>query len=335
MAWYWNEWVYIVLWILIIVGILTGALVISKTEEFQDVQDPLDLALFFQPYQPEDVCEIYAYVYPKVVASEMSDGTNRRSDEEARERADKLLKQQIPGTLLKCPIQYPKEKNIDVVFPYLTDLPDSFLATLYATLIFSTTKLQKSLVDLTKALQSAANAKKEGFADICSKEEADAKRAAEKEKEKESCVLPDAIPVEERLQKILGKMAIMSKTYLDWRNGFISEINRQLEGLKKPYAEALMKNALLKKKLEDKKPDEISDEDRTQQSEMAETVGAYEGALLDLNFTKSNLTQSIPSLVKACKEIIPKLTALQKNLENGNYSVPAEGFENFFQSPLR
>jgi hypothetical protein len=338
MAWYWNEWVYILLWILIIIGILTGAIVASTSEGFQNIQDPLDLALFFQPYQPEDICEIYAFVYPKVVEGEAIDGTNRRSEAEARERATKVLQQAIPGELLKCPIEYPKDKSIDAVFPYMIDLPDTFLATLYATLIFCTTKLQKSLYDVTKALQEAANAQKEGFqnenANICSKEAAEAKRKELAEKEKANCVLPESIPVEQRTQQLLAKMAKLSKGYLDWRNGKIQQVETQINQVKEPYAKAKVASEVLKAKLKEKNPDEISDDDRNEQSNLAEQVSTYEAVLLELNYTKFNLTQTIPALVNSSKEMMPKLVKLQKNLESGNYSVPAEGFENFFQSPL-
>lgn len=338
MAWYWNEWVYIVLWILILVGILTGAIVATKSEGFQDIQDPLDLALFFQPYQPEDVCEIYAFVYPKVVEAESIDGNNRRSEAEARERATKVLQQSIPGELLNCPIKYPTDKSIDTVFPYLTDLPDTFLATIYATLIFCTTKLQKSLYDVTKALQEAANAQKEGFENenqaVCSKEVAEAKRKELAEKEKANCVLPESIPVEQRTQQLLVKMAKLSKSYLDWRNGKIQQVEAQINQIKEPYVKAKAASELLKAKLKEKNPDEISDEDRNEQSNLAEQVGIYEAVLLELNYTKFNLTQTIPALVNSCKEMMPKLVKLQKNLESGNYSVPAEGFDDFFQSPL-
>lgn len=332
MAWYWNEWVYILLWILIGVGILTGAIVVNQTEGFQAQQtDPADLGAFFEPYQVKDVCEIYMYVYPKVVAGELSDGTNQRSEEEARERANTLLKQSIPGTLLNCPISYPTAKSLQDAFEYIQTVPDDFLATVYATLLFCTTRLQQSLLDITKALKKAASSQREGFADVCSKEEAEKKRA---EKKQDTCVLPEDIPETEKAQTIVKKLAKLVQIQLTWRSAYLGAIDKSIEDLKKPYAAALLSKQTLDEKLKDKKADAISTEDREKQSEIAETVGIYEAKIIELNYTKYNLNQTIPTLVKACKDLIPKLETLRKNMEAGNYSVPAEGFSDFFQSPL-
>lgn len=334
--------VFIVAWIvftLLVFYILYKRVchITSSFEQFQDVYDPTDLQAFFKPYQLEEVCTIFSYVYPKVVQSEtLGENNQKKSDEQAREAANALLKKFIPGTLLSCPIKLPTEKTLDAADEFLSALPDTFLATVYASLVYSTKNLQLSLATMTRALQNAQNARKEGFTSVCSKAEAEEKR---KLQATQKCTLPEELTAEQKQQleatkreRIQAKMRAMVAQYLNWRKEALNVAEKAVKNAGDQFEKTKQEKDRLEKKVKDAGED-VPDELEKNFERVSEEFGTLEAAYFEAQVLRTSLQQSTESLVKTCQSLMPKLDKIKTNLEQGNYDTSI--LEGFFQSPLR
>ena len=172
---WWNEYIYIAIWVIIILSILLGVSLGGKQED-SFINAPgteIDLQAFFQPYRLKDVCTLYGPVYDSIVIS-----FKPLEGQEAREAANKEVKKHIPGGPLNCALTLPSSKEPQDIFNFLSGLSDTFLADIYATLLFTVSTLQSTLDqnDIAGAVALIAKEgkilhhKSYGFANLASQE---------------------------------------------------------------------------------------------------------------------------------------------------------------------
>lgn len=309
----------------------------SSQEQFQDVYDPTDLTAFFKPFQVNEVCTIFQYIYPKLVQSEsLGENQQRKSDEQAREAAQTVLKRFIPGEILKCPVKIPAEKTIEAADEFLSTLPDTYLATVYATLVYCTKNLQQSIGTMTTAIRNADAAKQEGFTNVCSKDQADEKRKAQASLQ---CTLPEELTDEQKKQieltkkqRIQAKLKTLVDTYTSWRQDTLAKNEKALQDMKGLFERTKGEKELLDKRVKEAGQD-VPEELSNKQQAVSEAYGPLELKYNELLLLRTNLQQSTASLVQTCQSILPKLEKIKGSLEEGNYSSSI--LEGFFQSPLR
>ena len=334
MAWYWNEYIYIGVWILVIffgLGAAVYSILTKEEEEFIDAS--FDVATFLNAYKVKDICEIFAKVYEAEVNAERADGTNQRPVKEARERANKTLAQKIPGGPLQCPPTFPPSEDLRASRDAFKALPDTTLITIYATLLYSSVNLQMTYNKIVKTMMEANKAKAEGFEDICTKEEADEKRKAQ-------CKLPEDVSPEERAkieaqykEEITKKKQLLMTALGKWTSAYKSETQKQREGKGKEYQKAVVERDLIRKQNKDKGED-VSDEDKQKQEKAEETAIILEETVSYLAYTESFMTLPTEDMIKKCKDLIQKIDVLKKKLEAGDTTLPQESFMDMFASPL-
>ena len=90
---WWNEYIYISIWFVIVLCILLGVSLSPTKDTFTDVtKDNIDLQAFFQPYRISEVCAIFQPVYDSIVLSFIP-----LEGQAARDEADKDVKKHVPG----------------------------------------------------------------------------------------------------------------------------------------------------------------------------------------------------------------------------------------------
>ena len=335
MAWYWNEFVYIGIWILVIffgLGAAVYAILMSDDEEgFQD--QSFDVGSFLNLYKIKDVCEVFQPVYEAEVNAERADGTTQRSEQEARERAAKNIQGKIPGGPLQCPVQVSTSDDLREQRDAFQKLPDTYLITIYATLLYSLVNLQMTYTKIVKTMVAANQAKAEGFEDICTAEQAEEKR-------KGQCKLPEEVTpeekqkIEERYKAEIAKKKMtmiqgLGKWMTDYKNGVIKSKNDNAKELQK----ALVERELIRKKNKDAGTD-ISDEDQKKQEAAEERYTVVEEVVQRLTFTETFMNSSMDDMIKQCRRLTAKIDVLKKKLEAGDTALPQESFMDYFASPL-
>jgi hypothetical protein len=335
MAWYWNEYIYIGLWILVIFFGLGSAVysIVKQEQEDGFLDASFDVATFLNAYKVNEICEIFAKVYEAEVNAERADGTNQRPVEEARERANKNLAQKIPGGPLQCPTTFPPSEDLRTNRDAFKALPDTTLITIYATLLYSIVNLQMSYNKIVNAMMEANKAKAEGFEDICSKEQADEKR-------KSQCKLPEDVTPEELAKieegyrnDIRSKKQQLIKSFEMWSSSYKSQLKSQREEKAAEYQKARTARDLIRKKNKDA-GENVSNEDQQSQEKAEGSVMSLEEAVSYLSYTESYMNVSTDDMIKKCKDLIQKIDVLTKKLDAGDTTLPPESFLNMFQSPL-
>ena len=334
MAWYWNEYIYIGLWILMIFFGLGAALYSILTQEEEEFVDAsFDVETFLNAYKVKEICDVFAKVYEAEMNAERADGTTQRSEAEARERANKNLQGKIPGGPLQCPPSMPTSDDLREQRDAFKALPETTLITIYATLLYSVVNLQMTYNKIVKTMVEANKAKTEAFEDICSKEEAEEKR-------KTQCKLPEDVTPEEKAkieaqykQEILVKKQSLIAALGKWMGDYKSGIQKQREAGVKEFQKAILEREKIRKENKDKGED-ISDEDERKQEKAEETATILEEAVSYLAFTEGYMSFSIDDMLKKSKELLVMIDVLKKKLEKGDTTLPQESFMDYFVSPL-
>ena len=334
MAWYWNEYVYIGIWILMIffgLGAAVYAIVTEENDDFVDVG--YDVESFLAAYKVKEICDVFAVVYEAEVNAERADGANQRPEAEAREKANANLKAKIPGGPLQCPPAVTTSDDLREQRDAFKALPDTTLITIYATLLYSTVNLQMTYDKIKKSMEEANKAKKEGFEDICTKEEAEAKR-------KTQCKLPEEVTPEEKAkieaqykQEITAKKQSLVSGLNSWMSTYKSQVQKAKDDNTKDYQKALVAREVIRKKNKEKGKD-VSKDDEKAQEQAEETALVLEEIVLRLAYTESYMNLSTDDMIKKCKELMQKITVLKKKLEAGDTTLPADSFLDYFVSPL-
>jgi hypothetical protein len=214
MAWWWNELVYFGLWFVLILSILLGVSLSPTKDTFVDTPDAIDLHAFFQPYHTCEVCDLFKPVYDSIVLS-----FNPLEGQAARDEADKEVKKHVPGGSLSCSLALPSSKDPQVIFNFLSSLPNTYLADVYATLLYSTATLQSNLEQIKSSLTTvpptpSTGAVFESFeATICSPKEADKKRQAQVP----TCILPEDVTPEALNSKSKEKLATLTSVLEEYK----------------------------------------------------------------------------------------------------------------------
>ncbi len=217
----------------------------------------------------------------------------------------------------------------------MKEIDPLFLATCYATLLYSAVNLQISYNKIVSSLQQAAAAR-QGFEDMCTPAEAEAKRKLQPP----SCKLPEEVSPEQKAEMeakqkeaILAKMEVLNSNLWKWREDKGKQLASQLDAQTK----SVQAKQILKTKLEDKIKDKGEDADddlKNQLQAAAEDLETNKAMLEYLQFSQSYLAMKLSDVVVKCKDLITKIAKLKKQLEKGDYSPPSEGYENYFVSPL-
>jgi hypothetical protein len=334
MAWYWNEFVYIGIWILMIffgLGAAVYTILMEELEEFTDAS--FDVASFLNGYKVKEICEVFSKVYEAEVNAERADGTNQRPEAEARERANKNLSMKIPGGPLQCPPTSSTSEDLREQRDAFKALPTTTLITIYATLVYSTVNLQMTYNKIVKTMVEANKAKAEAFQDICTKEEAEKKRTPQ-------CKLPEEVTPEERAkieanykEEINKKKQELIAALGKWINEYKSQIKSQREAKAKEYQTAVAARELIRKKNKDKGED-ITNDDEQKQEKAEEAATLLEETVSYLAYTESYLNVSMDDMIKKSRDLIQKIDVLKKKLEEGDTTLPQESFMDYFVSPL-
>ena len=240
---WWNEYIYISIWFVIILCILLGVSLSPRKDTFIDVTktDNIDLQAFFQPYRISEVCAIFQPVYDSIVLS-----FNPLQGQAARDEADKDVKKHVPGGKLSCSLVVPSSKEPQDVFNFLSSLSDTYLADVYATLLYSTATLQSNLEQVKRSLSTvpptpAPGKIFESFEDVCSPQEATKKRATQAS----ACILPEDVTPEALNVKSKEKLAKLQAALNNYKSKSIEPIAlRELS-----YTDLLQKGKDLLKEL--------------------------------------------------------------------------------------
>lgn len=201
----WNEYIYIGIWFIIILSILLGVSLGGKQEDsFIDASsNDIDLQAFFQPYRIKDVCTLYGPVYDSILIS-----FKPLEGQAARDEADKEVKKHVPGGPLNCELTLPSSKEPQDIFNFLSGLSDTFLADIYATLLFTVATLQLTLDKVQDSLTNIPPTPPPGkvfenYEDVCTPQDAEKKRAAKVP----TCLLPEDVSPQALMTKSKEKLA--------------------------------------------------------------------------------------------------------------------------------
>ena len=250
MEWWWNEYIYIGIWFVIILSILLGVSLSPNKDTFIDVPDgTIDLQAFFQPYRIKDVCSIYSPVYDSIVIS-----FKPLEGQAARDEADKELKKHIPGGPLNCALTIPSSKEPQDIFNFLSGLSDTFLADIYATLLFTVSTLQSTLDKVQDSLTNIPPTPPPGkvfenYEDVCTPQDAEKKRAAKIP----TCLLPEDVSPEALTTKSKEKLARLQSALTLYRSKSTEAaalLNLSFEDLLQKGKDLSQQVQALKKKLE-------------------------------------------------------------------------------------
>ena len=312
-------------------GAAVYSILTQEDEEFVDAS--FDIATFLNGYKVKEICEVFAKVYEAEVNAERADGTNQRPEVEARERANKNLQGKIPGGPLQCPPNLLTSDDLREQRDAFKALPDMTLVSIYATLLYSIVNLQMTYNKIVKTMQEANKAKKEGFEDICTKEEAEEKR-------KTQCKLPEEVSPEERTkieaqykQEITMKKQQLIAALGKWMGEYKTQTKSQREARVKDYQKAIVARELIRQKNKDKGKD-ISSEDEKNQEQAEEAALVLEETVSYLAYTESYMNLSMDDMVIKSKDLLQKIDVLKKKIEAGDTTLPQESFLDYFVSPL-
>ena len=204
MGMWWNEYIYIGIWFIIILSILLGVSLSPNKDTFIDApSNEIDLQAFFQPYRIKDVCSLYGPVYDSILIS-----FKPLEGQAARDEANKEIKKHVPGGPLNCAFTIPSSKEPQDIFNFLSGLSDTFLADIYATLLFTVATLQSTLDQVQDSLTNVPPTPPPGkvfenYEDVCTPQDAEKKRAAKLP----TCVLPEDVSPEALMTKSKEKLA--------------------------------------------------------------------------------------------------------------------------------
>jgi hypothetical protein len=308
-------------------------IVMADNEEgFQD--QSFDLESFLNIYKVKEVCEVFAPVYEAEVNAERANGTSQRSDSEARERANANLKGKIVGGPLECPVKVlSASEDLRAQRDAFKALPDTFLVTVYGTLLYSTVNLQMTYNKIVKTMMEANKAKAEGFEDICTPEEA-------QEKKKTQCKLPEEVTPEEKAKieetyktEITSKKATLIQALGKWMNDHKSGIIQSKNENAKELQKALLAREMIRKKNKDKGKDITKDDEKAQEV-AEERYIVLEEIVQYLSFTESFMGYSMDQIIAQARKLIKQIDILKKKLEAGDTTLPQESFMDYFVSPL-
>ena len=334
MAWYWNEFVYIGIWVLVLffgLGAAVYAIMTEEEEGFVDVAT--DVKSFLNFYKIDDVCKIFQFVYEAEVNAERANGNTQRSEAEARERANKNLKGKIVGGPLQCPADFPSSDDLKEQRDAFLKLPTNFLVTIYNTILYSLVNLQLTYNKIVKTMIEANKAKAEAFEDICTKEQAEEKR-------KTQCKLPEDLTPEEKVKleaqykaDIIKKKQEMSVALASWMKEYLSNTQTMKNNQAKDLQKALLERETIRKKNKDAGED-VSDEDQKAQEAAEEKYTVLEEVVAYLAYTEAFMAYPIDKMIEQSNKLIAKINVLKKKLEAGDTTLPQESFMDFFESPL-
>jgi hypothetical protein len=250
MEWWWNEYIYIAIWFIVILSFILGISLAPKKESFADAPDGvIDLQAFFQPYRIKDVCTIYSPVYDSIVIS-----FKPLEGQAARDEADKEVKKHVPGGPLNCALTIPSSKEPQDIFNFLSGLSDTLLADIYATLLFTVSTLQSTLDQVKDSLTNIPPTPPPGqiferFQDICTPQDAKKKRDAQIP----TCMLPEDVTPEALTAKSKEKLARLQSALTLYKSKSIEAVallNLSFEDLLKKGKDLSQQVQALKKKLE-------------------------------------------------------------------------------------
>lgn len=334
MAWYWNEFVYVALWILVIffgLGLAIYNIVMAEDEGFEDIS--FDIASFLNGYKVKEICQVFDKVYQAEVNAERANGTSQRPLAEARERANKNLSQKIPGGPLQCPPILLESDDLRKQRDAFKALPATTLITIYGTLLYTIVNLQMTYNKITDTMIQANKARVETFQDICTKEEADQKRKAQ-------CKLPEEVTPEEKAKieadykkEITTKKQELMNALTTWKSETLSQTKSERETKANEYQAAIVTRDRISKQNKDK-GDDINQQDTQSQENAEESVLMLRERVSYLAYTESFMMLSTDEMIGKSKELIKKIDVLQKKLEAGDTTLPTESFMDMFASPL-
>jgi hypothetical protein len=251
MEWWWNEYIYIGIWFVIILSFILGiSLSPRKEDSFLDINnDDIDLQALFQPYHIKEVCTLYGPVYDSIVLS-----FKPLEGQAARDEADKEVKKHVPGGHLNCSIALPSSKEPQDIFNFLSGLSDTYLADIYATLLFTVSTLQSTLNQIQDSLTKVPPTPPPGkvfesYEDVCSPQDAAKKRAAQIP----TCLLPEDVSPEALTTKSKEKIARLKSALATYKTKNIEApalVELSFDDLLKKGKDLSQQVQALKKKLE-------------------------------------------------------------------------------------
>jgi hypothetical protein len=164
--------------------------------EIRSVLDPM-----VTPYA-DDICSLFTSIRQTALKNEKAG--QQISDAEAERRVEDQLKQKIPGGALPCPLlTYPKPGSGDIEWlDFLQKVPPDFGARVVLMAVYAKDTLQKYQTEVSSSF-------KESFADICTPDVAETRRAEKAKKAQQGCTLPeDAKPedIESQVTSLLQKL---------------------------------------------------------------------------------------------------------------------------------
>jgi len=246
----WNEYIYIGIWFIIILSFILVISLGGKIEDsFTDINDEIDLQALFQPYRVKDVCTLYGPVYDSIVLS-----FKPLEGKAARDEADKEVKKHVPGGPLNCSLTIPSSKEPQDIFNFLSGLSDTYLADIYATLLFTVSTLQSTLNQVQDSLTNVPPTPPPGkvfepFEDVCTPQDAEKKRAAKIP----TCLLPEDVSPEALMTKSREKIARLKSALTTYKTKNIEApalLELSFDDLLKKGKDLSQQVQALKKKLE-------------------------------------------------------------------------------------
>lgn len=243
MEWWWNEYIYIAIWFFCIACILIGISLSETKDTFVDTpNEMMDLPQFFQPYHANEVCSLFKPVYDSIILS-----FRPLEGQAARDEADKEVKKHVPGGILACPVTIPSSKDPRDIFNFLSALPNTYLADIYATLLYSIATLESNLSTIKSSLTKVPPTPPPGkvfesFQDICSPQEAEKKRAVKAP----TCMLPEDVTPQALETKSKEKLRILKNVLEEYKTK-----STEYPALKKlSYEDLLQKGKKLLKEIQ-------------------------------------------------------------------------------------
>jgi len=214
MEWWWNEYIYIGIWFVIILSFVLGISLAPNKDTFTDLNgNDIDLQAFFQPYHIKEVCTLYGPVYDSIVLS-----YKPLEGQAARDEANKEVKKHVPGGPLNCSLVIPSSKEPQDIFNFLSGLSDTFLTDIYATLLFTVATLQSTLDQVQDSLTNVPPTPPPGkvfenYEDVCTPQDAEKKRAARVP----TCLLPEDVSPAALMTKSKEKIARLNSALATYK----------------------------------------------------------------------------------------------------------------------
>lgn len=170
-------------------------------------------------YQIEEVCKLKKQLEAKIFPIEKGSPPNQLSDQQARERTEKVFTEKTSHGSVNCEAfeKVQKAKDIDTFFVAVQELPNTFLIQVYET----AERANNLLTDKVKEIDSALAKKTEGFVDpsvgVCSPEIVEERRKFLREKKLDEaaqrCLLPEEVPFESKDKVAAQKVKKIQDAY--------------------------------------------------------------------------------------------------------------------------